>query len=162
MADEKYIVTAEEIAAMEGLRKAHFLNPDAQRANKSLGDLTGLTGLGFHVIEVEPGYASTEHHVHHFEDECVYILAGTATAYVGDEEFQVKAGDFIGYRKGGLPHALKNTGSETLRCIVAGQRLAHDVGDYPRLGKRLYRNEGMPWNMVDHAAIDTPVAGAKK
>ncbi|MEQ9640655.1 MAG: cupin domain-containing protein [Alphaproteobacteria bacterium] len=162
MSEDKYVVTAEEIAAMQGLKKAHFLNPNARRANKSLGDLTGLTGLGFHIIEVEPGHESTEHHVHHFEDECVYILAGTATAHVGDEAFEVKAGDFLGYRAGGLPHSLKNTGNETLRCIVAGQRLAHDVGDYPRLGKRLYRNDGMPWNLVDQGAIETPTAGAKK
>ncbi|MEZ5825801.1 MAG: cupin domain-containing protein [Geminicoccaceae bacterium] len=147
---------------MEGLRKAHFLNGDAVRVNKSLGDLTGLSGIGFHIIEVEPGHVTTEYHVHHFEDECVYILSGTGTAEIGEEEHAVKAGDFLGYRKGGLAHAIRNTGSETLRCIVAGERLAHDVGDYPRLKKRIFRNAGMEWNLVDHEAIETPKAGAKK
>ena len=41
-----YLITAEEIAAMEGLAKVHFQNPNARRINKSLGDLTGLTGDG--------------------------------------------------------------------------------------------------------------------
>ena len=72
------------------------------------------------------------------------------------------AGDFIGYREGGLAHSIKNTGSETLRCIVVGERLAHDVGDYPRQGKRICRNDGLAWNLVDHGAIEEPVAGAKK
>lgn len=162
MSQEKYIVTAEEIAAMEGLRKTHFLNPNAKRINKSLGDLTGLTGFGFHIIEVEPGCETTEHHVHHYEDECVYVLAGQATAVTGEDEQPIKPGDFIGYRKGGLAHSIKNTGSETFRCIVVGQRLAHDVADYTRLDKRIYRNEGLAWNLVDHDAIDEPVAGAKK
>ena len=162
MSDETYLVTAEEIAAMEGLKKAHFLNPDGLRENKSLGDLAGLTGLGFHIIEVEPGRDSTEHHVHHQEDECVYILSGEATALIGDERVPVKAGDFIGFRKGGLPHSMTNTGSEVLRCIVVGERLVHDVCDYPWAGKRMFRNAGMQPNLVDHDAIIKPVVGAKK
>ena len=157
-----YIVSKAEIDAMPGLEKTHFLNPNARRVNKSLGDLTGLTGLGFHIIEVEPGCETTEFHVHHHEDECVYILSGSATAVIGDEEHAVAAGDFIGYRAGGLAHSIRNTGTETLRCIVVGQRLAHDVGDYPDKRKRIFRNAGVEWNVVDHDHIERPQAGAKK
>lgn len=157
-----YVLKRDAISDMEGLSKAHFLNPNAKRINKSLGDLTGLTGFGFHIIEVEPGCETTEYHVHHHEDECVYILAGTATAIIGDESFPVGQGDFIGYRKGGLAHSIVNTGSETLRCIVVGERLAHDVGDYPRKQKRIFRNAGVEWNLVDHAALEKPVGGSKK
>ena len=162
MAEEKYLVTAAEIEAMEGLAKTHFVNPGAKRVNKSLGDLTGLTGFGFHIIDVQPGDETTEYHVHHFEDECVFVLAGTATAEIGEEEHAIGPGDFIGYRKGGLAHTIGNTGAEVLRLIVVGERLAHDVGDYPRKGKRIYRNAGLPWDLVDHAAIENPNAGAKK
>ncbi len=162
MADEKYIISSDEIREMEGLHKTHFLNQNAKRVNKSIGDFVGLTGFGFHIIEVEPGHETTEHHVHHQEDECVFVLSGEATALIGDEEYPIKAGDFLGYRKGGLAHSIKNTGAETLRCIVVGERLPHDVADYPKLGKRIYRNAGMTWNLVDHGAIEEPVAGAKK
>jgi uncharacterized cupin superfamily protein len=162
MSEEVYLVTAEDIAAMEGLAKTHFLNLNAKRVNKSLGDLTGLTGFGFHIIEVQPGCDTTEHHLHHQEDECVFILSGTATARIDNEEVQVKAGDFLGYRKGGLAHSLTNTGDEVLRCIVVGERLAHDVADYPRLAKRIYRNAGMPADLVDRADIENPTVGAKK
>lgn len=161
MSDVKYIVTAEEITAMDGLAKVHFLNPAAKRVNKSLGDLTGLTGLGFHIIEVAPGDETTEYHVHHFEDECVYVLNGTATAEIGEDKHPIKPGDFIGYRKGGMAHTIVNTGAETLRMIVVGQRLPHDVGDYPRKGERIYRNNGMDWDLVPHDAIANPNAGAK-
>ncbi len=162
MSDERYLVRAAEIAAMQGLEKTHFLNANAKRVNKSLGDLTGLTGLGFHLIEVAPGHETTEHHVHHFEDECVYVLAGQATAVIGEAEHAIGPGDFIGYRKGGLAHSIRNTGTEVFRCIVVGQRLDHDVGDYPRLNKRIYRNAGLPWDLVDHGQIAHPQAGAKK
>ena len=161
MSDETYLLTAEEIAAMEGLAKTHFLNPNAQRINKSLGDATGLTGLGVHLIEVAPGHETTEYHLHYFEDEAVYVLSGSGTAEIGEQEHAIKAGDFIGYRKGGLAHGIRNTGQETLRCLVMGQRLSHDIGDYPRLGKRVYRNAGLPWDLADLDDLTHPQAGAK-
>lgn len=161
MGDDVYLVKADEIAAMEGLSKSHFLNDNAQRVNKSLGDVTGLTGIGFHIIEVEPGHETTEFHRHYHEDECVYVLSGTATARIGEDEHDIGPGDFIGYRKGGAAHAILNTGTETLRCIVVGERLSHDVGDYPDKGKRIYRQAGMPWNLVDIDAITEPKGGAK-
>jgi len=149
-----YLIRSEEIDEIEGTKKTHFLNPKAQRINKSLGDATGLTGFGFHIIEVEPGHETTEHHIHHYEDECVFVLSGTATAVIGGEEFGIGQGDFIGYRKAGLAHSIKNTGAETLRCIVVGERLAHDVCDYPALNKRMFRNLGMPANLADFSEIE--------
>lgn len=162
MSDETYLLTAEEIAAMKGLTKTHFLNPNAQRINKSLGDATGLTGLGIHLIEVAPGHDTTEPHIHYHEDEAVFVLSGTGTADIGQTEHAIKAGDFIGYRKGGLAHNIRNTGTDLLRMLVIGQRLDQDVADYPQKAKRIYRNAGMPWDLVDLVALDHPVAGAKK
>lgn len=158
---DKYVVKRAEIEAMEGLEKVHFLNSNAQRVNKSLGDIVGLTGFGFHIIEVPPGKESTEFHVHHFEDECAYVLSGIGRVTIGEEEIDIGEGDFIGYRKSGEPHTMENTGNDVLRCIVVGERLPHDVGDYPRLRKRLYRSPDRPWDLVDHAAIANPQAGRK-
>lgn len=158
---DQYIVSKEEIATLDGISKTHFLNQNAKRKNKSLGDLTGLTGFGFHIIEVEPGCESTEFHKHYHEDECVYILQGTAEARIGEKTFPVSAGDFIGYRAGGEAHSLLNNGETILRCIVVGQRLEHDVGDYPDLNKRIYRNKDMSWNLVELTHIKKPNAGNK-
>lgn len=162
MTDEPYLLTSEAIAAMEGLTKTHFQNPNAKRINKSLGDATGLTGLGIHLIEVAPGHETTEYHVHYVEDEAVYILEGSGEAEIGEDRMPVKAGDFLGYRKNGLAHTIHNTGEDTLRCLVVGQRLAHDVADYPRKAQRIYRNAGMPWDLVDLDKITHPYAGQKK
>ncbi|MCZ4281115.1 cupin domain-containing protein [Kiloniella laminariae] len=160
---DKYVISKAEIEAMEGLEKTHFLNDNARRNNKSLGDLTGLTGLGFHIIEVPPGCESTEYHVHYNEDECSYVLSGTGKVIIGEEEHSIGPGDFIGYRAGGLAHTMINDGPEPLKCIVVGQRLAHDSADYPKLGKRIYRSNGKPWDLVNHEHIVTPggLAGKK-
>ncbi len=159
MAD--YVIKKAQIDAMPGTDKSHFLNQDAQRNNKSLGDLTGITGFGFHLIEVPPGKESTEFHVHHFEDECCYVLSGVGQVLIGNTKHDIAAGDFIGYRKKGEPHTMINTSNEKLVCIVVGERLAHDVGDYPNKKKRIYRYLDMPPNLVDHVSIEEPVMGKK-
>lgn len=158
---ETYLITRKEIEDYEGVEKTHFLNPNAQRVNKSLGDLTGLTGIGFHIIEIQPGFESTELHVHYHEEECIYILEGQAQAIIGKNRFQVGPGDFIGYRAGGAAHKLVNNGGSVLRCIVVGQRLDHDVADYPELSKRIYRQKNLPWNLVNLDDVEEPVAGKK-
>ncbi|MDO6486649.1 cupin domain-containing protein [Colwellia sp. 6_MG-2023] len=158
---DKYLVTKEEIDKFEGRSKTHFLNDNAKRLNKSLGDITGLTGFGFHIIEILPGHESTELHKHYHEDECVYVLEGTAEAQIGKEKYTVKTGDFIGYRAGGKAHALRNNGKDLFKCIVIGQRLDHDVADYPKLNKRIYRQKNMPWNLVNIGDINEPNAGKK-
>lgn len=158
----KYVLKARDIDAMEGTPKVHFLNPDARRTNRSLGDATGLRGLGFHLIEVPPGCESTEYHVHHHEDECAYVLSGTGEVRIGDDVTAIGPGDFIGYPAGGPAHTMRNTGAEALRCIVVGQRLDHDVGDYPEKGLRIFRSAGLPWQVVRHGDIDFPGGTAGK
>ena len=54
-----------------------------------------------------------------------------------------------------MPQHITNTGTEPLRCLVIGQRLPHDVGDYPDKGKRIFRNESLPWQLADHDSIET-------
>ena len=152
---DKYLITKAEIDAMPATEKQHFLNDKAVRQNKSLGDATGIDGFGFHIIEIAPGFESTEYHRHFHEDECCYVLAGTGQVIIGDETFPVGEGDFIGYRKGGLAHTMINTGETTLKCIVVGNRYDHDVGEYPKKNKRIYRNRNLPWELVDSHAIET-------
>lgn len=155
------ILKQADIDAEEGLYKTHFLNENAQRVNKSLGDMAGISGLGIHLIEVQPGMESTEYHMHYYEDECTYVLSGSGTVTIGDQDYEIAAGDFIAYPKGGEAHTMINTGSDVLKCLVIGERLAHDVGDYPRRRKRIFRNHGQPWNLVDLDGIAEPAAGQK-
>lgn len=155
MDTKKYLLTAEEINNMQGERKVHFLNPNAVRINKSLGDAVGLNNLGVHIIYVEPGHDSTEYHIHYYEEECIYILSGQGTAIIESDKYKVKKGDFIGLPANKAAHNIINDGNETLVCLVMGQRLAQDVGDYPNKGKRLYRNSG-EWNLVDIINITDP------
>lgn len=134
------LLKASAIEAMPAQREVHPLNPNAVRLRKSLGDATGLTRLGFHMVTLMPGHESSEYHRHLYEEECVYVLSGLGEADIGEERCAIGAGDFLGFPRRGPAHVLRNTGDEPLVLLVAGQRLEQDVCDYPRLGKRLYVN----------------------
>jgi len=151
----KFLLTAAQIAAMAGERKTHFLNPNAVRTNKSLGDAVGLGQIDVHMIYVEPGRDTTEYHIHHFEEECLYVISGTALATIGETTHRIGPGDFLGFPRNTVAHNISNDGQETLVCLVMGQRLPHDVGDYPRLKKRIYRYNGQ-WDVVSHGDISDP------
>jgi len=144
---------AEQIAAMEGVRRVHNLNLAAIRMDKSLGDAAGLKNIGIHLISIAPGDKSTEFHTHRYEEEAIYVLSGRGTEVIGEATHRIGPGDFIGFPAGGTAHETINDGTEPLVCLVIGQRLAQDVVDYPRKGKRLYRNSGQR-DMVDHASIE--------
>jgi uncharacterized cupin superfamily protein len=127
---------------MEAVKRVHFLNDNAVRENKAIGDAAGLKNLGVHLITVQPGHRSTEYHFHHYEEECVYVLSGNGTAMIGDQTHKVGPGDFMGHPIDNIAHDMINDGTEPLVCLVIGQRLAQDITDYPRQGKRLYRHSG--------------------
>ena len=146
-------LSAEAITAMEVVRRVHSLNPTAIRTDKSLGDAVGLKNIGIHLISIAPGDKSTEFHTHRYEEEAIYVLSGRGTEVIGEATHQIGPGDFIGFPAGGVAHETVNDGTEPLICLVIGQRLVQDVVDYPRKGKRLYRNGGER-DMVDYASID--------
>jgi uncharacterized cupin superfamily protein len=149
------ILKSQQIEAMEGEERIHFLNPNAQRVRKSLGDEVGLKKIGVHVIYVEPGRDTTEYHKHYHEEECISVLSGKGTLTIDGEDFLFEKGDFVGFPADTIAHGLKNTGTETLVCLVMGQRLDQDVADYPNQNKRLYRNNGK-WDLVDFENINDP------
>lgn len=137
---------------MQSIRRVHQLNAAAIREDKSLGDETGLKNIGIHLITIAAGDKSTEFHSHKYEDEAIYVLSGHGTEAIGNETYKIGPGDFIGLPAGGPAHETINDGSEPLVCLVIGQRLPQDVVDYPRKGKRLYRNSGQR-DMIDIAQI---------
>ena len=153
MESNKYLLRKDEIHVMKGDVKAHFLNENAVCTSKVLGDPTGLTGIGVSIIEIPPGRDSTEPHLHHREDECVYVLSGEGAAQIGNDTVAIAEGDFLGYRKGGLPHGITNTGEKLLRCLVIGQRGDTDLVDYPEKDIRMFRTKGVDWNVMDREDI---------
>jgi uncharacterized cupin superfamily protein len=92
-----------DIEAMAAQRSVHSLNERAVRLKKSLGDITGITQFGFHLVTLMPGSESTEHHRHLYEEECGYVLSGIGEATIGGRAYQIGPGDFMGSHAGASP-----------------------------------------------------------
>lgn len=137
-----HLLKASDIEAMQEKVKVHELNPQAVRHTKSLSDAVGMMQLGIHLVRVEPGKETTQFHFHHREEEFIYIISGKGIAEIGEEQFEVEAGDFMGFTAPSLPHCMKNPFEVDLVYLMGGERRSSDVCDYPRLQKRLFRVNG--------------------
>ena len=136
------LLSAAKIRRMKESKFVHFLNPGAIRYTRSLGDACGLSTIGVHLVRLKQGDVSTEFHFHHQDEEWVYILSGRGIAEIGDRKHKIGAGDFMGFVAGSEPHAMRNPYKSDLVYLVGGNRWPLDVCDYPRIGKRRYRENG--------------------
>jgi len=152
MDTKKYLLKAAEIEHMPGEQKTHFLNSNAIRLNKSLGDAVGLNHIGVHLVHVEPGHDATEYHKHFYEEECVYVISGRGLLIIEGDRYILEPGDFVGLPRNEVAHTIINESNDTLVCLVMGQRLEQDIAVYPHAKKKLYRNRGV-WELVDLETI---------
>ena len=101
-----------------------------------------MRNLGVHLVRIDPGRETTEYHVHRYEEEFLYILAGDGIAEIDGVESPVGPGDFLGFPANGPSHAMRNEGPADLLYLMAGERRAVDAVDYPRIGRRLLKIAG--------------------
>lgn len=99
--------------------------------------------VGFAVEELEPGKQSVPAHYHMLEEEHVYVLEGSLTLRLGEEQHAMKAGDYAcfpaGQRAG---HCLINESDKVCRYIIVGERNPNEVVVYTDSNKVLVRSLG--------------------
>lgn len=136
---------AAEVAALPERAHVHQFNANAVRNTRSLGDLAGLADMGVHLVRVEPGRETTEHHFHGQDEEFLYVLSGRGLAAIGEEERPVGPGDFMAFPKNSPAHSMRvpADAGEDLVYLMGGTRSPIDVCTYPRLGRRMYRVDGV-------------------
>ena len=137
------LLTAAQIESLEEIAHQHQFNDNAIRHTRSLGDLLGLTTMGVHLVRIEPGHDSTQFHFHHVDEEFIYILSGRGIAEIGDDRHEIGAGDFMAFGQHSLPHNMHNPFDDDLVYLMGGSRNTIDVCDYPRIGRRMYRENGV-------------------
>jgi uncharacterized cupin superfamily protein len=136
------LIRAADRAAVAEESMSHPLNPASLVRGHSLSDLTGLERVAVHLLHVPPGKESFVYHLHHGEEEFVYVLAGRGIAEIDGAEHEVGPGDFLGFPTPSVAHNLRNPFDEDLVYLSGGERRAMEVADFPRLGKRLVRASG--------------------
>jgi uncharacterized cupin superfamily protein len=136
------LVTAADRARLPERPFRHPLNPAAEIHAVELGRKTGLRRIGVSVSRVAPGHASYAAHVHHGEEECLFVLSGRGVAEVGPEALEIGPGDFVGFPPATHAHLVRNTGLDDLVYLNVGEAWASEVVDFPADGKQLVRRKG--------------------
>lgn len=134
------LLKAHAIAAMPPLRRRHQFNDNAVRLSRSLSDAAGMARIGVHLVCLQPGRESTQFHYHDADEEFLYILQGRGIAEIGDDEFEVGPGDFMGFTAPSAPHALRNPFDEELLYLMGGERNVTDVVHYPRIRRSMIKS----------------------
>lgn len=142
MSDAPHLLTAEQIAALAETESQHQFNANAIRYSRALSDATGMQRLGVHLVRLESGRDSTQHHYHDNDEEFIYVISGRGEARIGDEIRPVQAGDFMGFACGSAPHSLHNPHNEDLVYLMGGERNGNDVVHYPDIRKSLIKTAG--------------------
>jgi uncharacterized cupin superfamily protein len=132
------IVRAADIAA-HAQQFSHPWNPQSEMLGTQLARSVGLKRTGVNFMRVPAGKESYVYHSHHYEEEWLYILSGRAIALIDDAEYEVAAGDFIGFPAPSVPHLLKNPGPGDLVYLSGGENREFEVAEFPKLGKRMIR-----------------------
>ena len=132
------IVRAADVAA-HSQEFSHPWNPNSEMHGMQLARSVGLKRTGVNFIRVPTGKESYVYHSHQCEEEWIYVLSGRAITLIDDIEYEVGAGDFIGFPTPSVAHLMRNPGPEDLVYLAGGESREFDVADFPRLGKRMVR-----------------------
>lgn len=126
-------IRALDVAAIKGqtIYPEPFARVVAGRTKRKLGDVFGLKNFGVNLTHLEPGAASALLHAHTVQDEFVFIIEGNATVVIGEQQYEVSAGECVGFKAGSQAHQIVNRSNETVTYIEIGDRLRDDEVVYP-------------------------------
>ena len=138
MEERKFLVKADEVAE-KASGFSHPWNPNSEIIGTRLSTLVGLSRIGVSLARVPASKESFVYHSHQREEEWIYVISGRGVAEIDGEEFEVGAGDFMGFPAPSVAHHLRNPFDEDLVYLMGGESLDVDIADFPRLGKRMLR-----------------------
>ena len=137
-----YILTKSDIDAIPETKHVHQFNENAIRHTVSLSDIVGLNAFGLHLVRVEPGDETTQHHYHEESDEFIYVLSGELSLRYGDERYPLSAGDFVGFPAHGAAHSMRNDSDSDATYLMGGSRPPIDICNYPDINRKMYTIHG--------------------
>jgi uncharacterized cupin superfamily protein len=134
----KHVLRAAEIEAQKQ-PYSHPWNPASELHGVQLGRTLGLARTGVNFAVLPPGKESFVYHSHTYEEEWLYILSGRGRAEVGEEVYEVGAGDFLAFPTPSVAHHLTNPFDAALVYLMGGESREFEVADFPRLKRRMVR-----------------------
>jgi uncharacterized cupin superfamily protein len=109
---------------------------NARFRRKQLGAADGGEELGTSLYELPPGGASFPYHYHTGNEEALYVLAGSGTLRLDDEDHALVPGDYVALpARADSAHRVRNDGDDPLRYLMVSTMNEPDVMVYPDSGK---------------------------
>ena len=118
---------------------SHPWNPLSEVAYTHMSHEGGLRRSGVSLIRIAPGRESFAYHLHHREEEWIYVLSGRGVAQIDGAEYEMGPGDFVAFPTPSVAHNMSNPFTEELVYLSGGEHCAHEVADFPGLGRRMVR-----------------------
>ncbi len=137
----KYLVHTSDMGRGDGYHLRHPMQADAEVYWASLSDRVGMKRAHLNLVRVPPGKAAFPVHSHALQEEFVFVLSGSGTARIDEQDCAIGAGDYLGFPTDGTPHGLRNTGDEDLVCLMGGERTETEIATFPELGKLAIQGE---------------------
>jgi uncharacterized cupin superfamily protein len=122
---------ADEVEVREMIKGRHNMRL------RQLGRPAGSVRLGATLTEVAPGGISFPRHVHHVNEEAIYVLSGSGEARIGDARVVVRPGDWIALPTGPEhAHQMVNVSTtDPLVYLCVSTMRGAEIVEYPDSGK---------------------------
>ena len=118
---------------------SHPWNDKSEITGTRMSQHAGLSRTGVSRVRIRPGKESFAYHMHHYEEEWIYVLSGRGVARIDGRDYEMGPGDFVGFPTPSVAHIMSNPFDEELVYLMGGETLQYEVADFPDLDKRLVR-----------------------
>ena len=97
-----------------------------------ISEVIGMKNLFVHHEIIPPGRRASGPHIHFEQEEMIFVLAGSPIARLGEQEVQLKAGAFMGFKPGGSEaHFVENKSAEDVQLLVISPKRHADQVIFP-------------------------------
>jgi uncharacterized cupin superfamily protein len=118
---------------------SHPWNAQSEITGTRMSELAGLSRTGVSLVRIAPGKESFAYHLHHREEEWIYVLSGRGVARIDGNDYEMATGDFVAFPTPSVAHNMANPFDEDLVYLMGGETLDYEIADFPDLGKRMVR-----------------------
>ncbi|MGL5943886.1 MAG: cupin domain-containing protein [Waterburya sp.] len=135
-----FLLKANEIAEQQ-VSFSHPWNSNSLIVGTQISRLTGLKRTAVSLAKIPPGKESFIYHLHHREEEWIYIISGKGIAEIDEQEYEVSTGDFMGFPTPSVAHHLRNPYDEDLVYLMGGENLDVEIVEFPHQQKLMLRRD---------------------
>ncbi|MFQ5546655.1 MAG: cupin domain-containing protein [Woeseia sp.] len=136
--DYPHLLRSDDIKAGEDTF-SHPWNPNSEITGTRMSEKAGLGRTGVSLVRIAPGKESFVYHLHHREEEWVYVLSGRGLARIDGADYDMGPGDFVAFPTPSVAHHMTNPFQDDLVYLMGGECLQHEIADFPDLDKRMIR-----------------------